>query len=181
MTTNSLKLNKSNIRKTILDKVNKITDRTERSFIMKNDLIDYLDGYNNIALFASLSNEIDTFPLIEELLKMGKNIYLPKTSGEDINFYQINDLVTLVVSKDKYKVREPSIGDVVNPNIFDIIICPGVGFDKNNNRIGHGKGYYDRYLLNVSCPKVGLCYKEQLVDEIPVENNDVKMDMVKAY
>lgn len=176
-----MKSNKKEIRKTILDKIGRIVDRTERSFLMMNDLLSFLKEYNDIALFASLNTEIDTFPLIAELLKQGKNVYLPKTNKDDIEFYKVSDLSTLIISKDKYKVREPSDGKVINPNTFDIIICPGVAFDKNNNRLGHGKGYYDRYLSRCSIYKVGICYKEQLLDELPTNEFDVKMDLVKAY
>ena len=88
----SLKLNKKELRKTILDKVSNITDRTERSFLMRDDLYPLLNKYHHIALFASLDNEIDTFPLIDKLLKEGKEIYLPKTNGYEINFYKVNDL-----------------------------------------------------------------------------------------
>ena len=174
-------INKKEIRKTCLERVSKITDRPKRSFIMKSEMVELLSKYQNIALFASLETEIDTFPLIEELLKNGKNIYLPKTNGKEMDFYLIHSLDELVESKDKYKVKEPSVGNPVDPSIFDIIICPGVAFDKNNNRLGHGQGYYDRYLSRCSAFKIGLCYKEQLLDEIPVDEYDIKMDHVYAY
>ena len=174
-------LNKKEIRKTCLERVGEITDRSKRSFIMKREMTEFLSSYQNIALFASLDTEIDTFPLIEELLRLGKNIYLPKTNGKEMEFYLIHSLDELVESKNKYKVKEPSKGNPVDPSIFDIIICPGVAFDKNNNRLGHGQGYYDRYLPRCSAYKVGLCYKEQLLDEIPVDEHDIKMDRVYAY
>lgn len=148
---------------------------------MRDDLLKVLSKYHHIALFASLDSEIDTFPLIEELLKAGKIVYLPKTSGDELDFYKVDDLSSLVVSKDRYKVREPNGGDIVDPRTFDVIICPGVAFDKNSNRMGHGKGYYDRYLNKCSGYKIGVCYQEQLLDEIPVDEHDVRMDAIKAY
>ncbi|MBO4286039.1 MAG: 5-formyltetrahydrofolate cyclo-ligase [Bacilli bacterium] len=172
---------KKDIRKTCLERVSKIADRSNRSFIMKNEMVELLSSYQNIALFASLETEIDTFPLIEELLKEGKNIYLPKTRGKEMDFYLIHSLDELVESKDKYKVKEPSKGNPVDPAIFDIIICPGVAFDRSNNRMGHGQGYYDKYLSRCSVYKIGLCYKEQLLDEIPTDEHDIKMDRVYAY
>ena len=176
-----MNLNKKEIRKTCLERISKITDRSNRSFIMKSEMVEYLSSYQNIALFASLETEIDTFPLIEALLKEGKNIYLPKTREKEMEFYLIHSLDELVESKDKYKVKEPSCGNPVNPSIFDIIICPGVAFDRSNNRMGHGQGYYDKYLSRCSAYKIGLCYKEQLLDEIPTDEHDIKMDRVYAY
>ena len=88
--------NKKEIRKTCFERVSKITDRSKRSFIMKSEMVELLSSYQNIALFASLDTEVDTFPLIEDLLKMGKNIYLPKTKGKEMDFYLIHSLDELV-------------------------------------------------------------------------------------
>lgn len=176
-----MKFNKKEIRKTVLDKVSNVTNRTERSFLMRDDLFPIIRKYQHIALFASLDSEIDTFPLIEKLLKERKDIYLPKTNGDIIDFYKVEDLSSLIISKDKYKVREPNGGEKISPMKIEVIICPGVAFDKNGNRMGHGKGYYDRYLASSPAYKIGVCYKEQLLNEIPYEEHDVKMDMVKAY
>ena len=172
---------KEEIRKTILEKVNDITDRSKRSFSMKDELLKVLSSYQRIALFVSLDNEIDTVPLIEALLELGKDIYLPRTNGIDMDFYQVTDLSHLEISKDNYKVREPVGGMPIDPNSLEVIVCPGVAFDKNNNRMGHGKGYYDRYLARTNAYKIGVCYKEQLLDEIPIDKYDIKMDKVFIY
>ena len=176
-----MNLTKKEIRKTCLERVKSITDRSKRSFLLKEELSNILKDYINIGLFMSLDHEIDTVPLIEELLKVGKNIYLPRTEGDVIQFYQINSLDELEISPDRYKVRQPKGGQVVDPLILEVIVCPGVAFDKNNNRMGHGKGYYDKYLSRCPAYKIGTCYKEQLLDEIPVTDNDIKMDIVYAY
>lgn len=172
---------KKEIRKTCLARVSEITNRTERSFLMKEELLNILKGYSHIGLFVSLDNEIDTVPLIDALLKEEKNVYLPKVEGDIINFYQIRSLTELEESNDKYKLRQPVGSDPINPDMMEVIICPGVGFDKDNNRLGHGKGYYDRYLFNHHGFKIGICYKEQLLEEIPISNLDVKMDKVLTY
>lgn len=174
-------LDKSIIRKTSLERVSKITDRSKRSFLMMSEMVELLSSYQDIALFASLDTEIDTFLLIEELLKVGKNVYLPKTKGKEMDFYLIHSLDELVESKDKYKVREPSKGDPIDPELIDVIVCPGVAFDRSNNRMGHGQGYYDKYLSRCLAYKIGICYREQLFDEIPADEHDIKMDRVYAY
>ena len=51
-------------------------------------------------------------------------------------------------------------------------------FDKNKNRLGFGKGYYDKYLENTKIKRIGICFTEQLVDEIPITENDIKMDLI---
>ena len=61
---------------------------------------------------------------------------------------------------------------------IDIVIVPGVAFDKKYNRMGYGKGYYDRFLKDMTALKIGVCHSFQLVDEIPSEPHDIKMDMI---
>jgi 5-formyltetrahydrofolate cyclo-ligase len=72
--------------------------------------------------------------------------------------------------------REPhESAELVEP---DIVIVPGLGFSKDGSRIGKGKGYYDRYLEKRDIIKIGICFHEQLVDEIPTDENDQKMDFI---
>ena len=148
---------------------------------MCKELLYVLEGYNHIALFASLDYEIDTTSLLEELLKTDKHIYLPKVVGKDIRFYEVKSLDELVVSKDKYHIREPRVSDEINKDIFEVIICPGIAFTHEGNRLGHGKGFYDRYLADYHGYKIGICYKEQLVENIPMDEYDIKMNAVFAY
>ncbi len=65
-----------------------------------------------------------------------------------------------------------------DPKDIDLVITPGLAFDHNNNRLGHGKGYYDRLLAGMRAFKIGVCFNFQLFNEIPYTLNDVKMDMV---
>ena len=174
-------LSKNEIREICREKLAKIAEKEEKSFRLREELLPILSRCNHIAIFASLKDEIDTFPLIEALLKLDKSIYLPRVEKQDINFYQIHSLDELKVSDNKYRIREPQGDNPVNPNELEVIVCPGVAFDNNNNRLGHGKGYYDRYLLTCSAYKIGICYKEQLFIEIPTNDQDIKMDEVYAY
>ncbi|HQG08910.1 MAG TPA: 5-formyltetrahydrofolate cyclo-ligase, partial [Dysgonamonadaceae bacterium] len=63
---------------------------------------------------------------------------------------------------------------------IDLIIVPGVAFDRKLNRLGRGKGYYDRLLSQLKSPKIGICFDFQLLESIPVEDWDIKMDMIVA-
>ena len=65
-----------------------------------------------------------------------------------------------------------------DPGSIDWIIVPGVAFDKKLNRLGRGKGYYDKLLVQTSATKIGICYELQLFDEIPAEPHDIKMDFI---
>jgi 5-formyltetrahydrofolate cyclo-ligase len=79
----------------------------------------------------------------------------------------------------KFGVQEPS-GPAVNVDEIDFVIVPGLAFTTAGDRLGYGMGYYDRFLPTVSATSVGVCFTEQLVDEMPLADHDVRVDMVVA-
>ena len=156
----------------------KINDKEIKSNIIFNKLIS-LDEYKNaqvVALYYNLKDEVYTKKLIDYSIKR-KIVLLPKVEGLNINFYKINKRDILI--KSKFGIMEP-IGQSTNlydiDNI-DLIIVPGISFDKEKNRLGYGKGYYDKYLNDI-CNTIGICYEEQIVDRIPTTKNDVKMKKI---
>ena len=76
-----------------------------------------------------------------------------------------------------YNIIEP-IGESISPSKLDLIIVPGVAFDKNKNRLGRGKGFYDKLLSEVTCCKIGICYDFQLLEYLPCEDHDIKMNLI---
>ncbi|HLD18604.1 MAG TPA: 5-formyltetrahydrofolate cyclo-ligase [Candidatus Nanoarchaeia archaeon] len=76
-----------------------------------------------------------------------------------------------------YKTKQPSYSEDKLTN-FDFAIVPGIAFDEKGNRIGYGKGYYDKLLANSDATKIGLAFDIQIVDEIPAESHDVQMDFI---
>ena len=68
--------------------------------------------------------------------------------------------------------------EYLNYDDIDLVVVPGVAFDKNLNRMGRGKGYYDGLLPKIKAPKVSICFDFQIVDNVPVDNRDVIMDLV---
>jgi 5-formyltetrahydrofolate cyclo-ligase len=77
----------------------------------------------------------------------------------------------------QWGIREPD-GDRVDPATVDLVVVPGVAFTLAGDRLGHGKGYYDRVLAGSNAPTVGACFTEQIVDELPVEPHDVRLQHV---
>ena len=128
-----------------------------------------------IALYFGMKDEVQTSSLIEEW--SGKKIIaLPVVHGNDINFHTFTGKENL--NKGIFEIPEPTSGDIISPEDIDLFIVPGVAFDRNCNRLGRGKGYYDRYLKGINKPIIGICFDFQLIDTIPAENHDVKMTMV---
>lgn len=122
--------------------------------------------------------EPDTRPLLKEMLSAGRNVVVPvmqPPSGmlRHLRLEAIEDL-----RPNSWGVPEPSDGKEVPPETFDLVIVPMVGGDLHCNRMGYGKGYYDRFLSEVECPAVGLLFEECLVEELPVDSFDVRLDMI---
>jgi 5-formyltetrahydrofolate cyclo-ligase len=135
---------------------------------------------HTILFFAPLPNELDVWPVLELSLALGTTCALPffdaekKTYGAKV----IEKLATDIVPG-KFGVREPAASCREIPlDRFDLVLVPGVAFDLHGNRLGRGQGYYDRLLQAVSGVKCGICYDIQLLENIPTEPHDAKVDFV---
>ena len=131
---------------------------------------------NSILTYISLKEEADTLKLIEYSLKCGKKVATPKCEKDIIKFYYINSLNDL--QEGKYNILEPTTNKLVTNFENSICIVPGIAFDKNNNRIGYGRGFYDKFLQNYNGIKIGLAYSECICEEIDIEKTDIKMDKI---
>ena len=132
-----------------------------------------------VFLYCGYKDEVQTAELMEAAFREGRQVFLPKVvSDSGMVFVQADPAEELVCGA--YGIPEPSMsgapGAYVRP---DIIIVPCVAADRRGNRIGHGKGYYDRSLVKYGdIPFVCLAYDCQLADEFETEDTDIKMDMI---
>jgi len=143
---------------------------------------DYYRQANNIMIYASFKNEVDTLELIEGMIREGKRVFIPLTVNEtkallvseiiDINEdLEIGNFGVLEPKKDKERI--------VEPDILDLIVIPGVCFDKRGYRIGYGAGYYDRFLSKLpKIPRLSLALQLQMVDEVPEDYYDIPVDYI---
>ena len=145
----------------------KICDRLAQTSLFQNA--------HCIAMYYGLKDEVQTTFFIEDWSDK-KKIVLPVIHDNDIHFYTYTGKENL--SKGAFEIQEPASAVLVPPEEIDLFIVPGVAFDRYCNRLGRGKGYYDRYLTGLIKPVIGLCFDFQLLDTIPAENHDVKMTMV---
>ncbi|MBW2992053.1 5-formyltetrahydrofolate cyclo-ligase [Candidatus Woesearchaeota archaeon] len=139
-----------------------------------------LDEYRNaktIMPYLSLDIEVNTKEFIKnELKEKNKTIIVPFIEKNNIQISKLNDFNEL--KQGKYNILEPIKKQKYNKNI-DIIIVPGVAFDENCSRIGFGKGYYDRFLEKYkNTLKIALAFEEQIINNIPKEPHDKKVDMI---
>lgn len=136
-----------------------------------------------IMLYLSFGNEVDTFKLIELCKKENKKIIVPycKKEGRQIIPTEIEDINNdLIRSKFGYLEPKKEVLKPVNPEEIDLIILPGIAFDRRCYRISYGGGYYDRFLgkLDFAVPTIGLAYDFQIVDIAPIEPHDIPVDYV---
>lgn len=136
--------------------------------------LEQIKSSQTILIYNSLPDEVQT-SLLFTLKKAGKKLVLPVVTGDILI---LKEYIPGKLSVGYMNILEPNQEETVDPNEIDLAIIPGVAFDKECNRLGRGKGYYDKLLPYTNCTKVGICYQFQVVDNIPTDVNDIKMDMV---
>jgi 5-formyltetrahydrofolate cyclo-ligase len=131
-----------------------------------------------IAFYASIAKEgeVATSDMIEGSLAQKKKVCLPKVVGDRLEFFDVKTFRDL--NEGAFGILEPA-GEKVEPEQIDLIVLPGIAFDVFGNRIGFGRGYYDRFLKKVkNASKVALAFDFQIVDKIPSTKPDVRVHKI---
>ncbi len=129
--------------------------------------------------YLSFGSEVETHGLIKELLSMGKRVAIPVCDPQThtMEAVEIGDITSLKPST--YGILEPdSTAKRVPKKEVDIVIVPGLAFDKERFRLGYGGGYYDRYLEGFAGTSIGICFQDCLTDRLPRGEYDKPTDMV---
>ena len=149
-----------------------------------------------ILAYAPLGNEVDIRPVIEEGWKQNKRIAFPKVFGDTMKYFEVSDFSEL--EEGTFHVMEPREDHPVDWSDA-LVLVPGVAFDRKKNRMGYGKGYYDRFFerrsqsdcvheqvakADYECPlyrktgciELGVAYELQVAEKLPVEENDLPME-----
>lgn len=131
----------------------------------------------NIALYAADKGEVDLRSFFERCGADARSCFFPEVVGGNLDFRQITTWSDLVPGT--YGILAPQkTAALLNPAQCELIVVPGVAFDRQGNRLGRGKGFYDRYLPNVGGLRVGVCFDACLVEALPNEPHDVRMDVL---
>lgn len=143
--------------------------------------MDYFRDAQTILFYVSYGNEVYTHDMIKESIEMGKTIVVPKSITKDYSLIlsRLTNWNDLEVGA--YNILEPKKESIKRVDIgsIDLTIVPGVVFDESGNRIGHGKGYYDRLLSDSrNIPSMGLAFEFQIVENIKSEQHDEKIDII---
>jgi 5-formyltetrahydrofolate cyclo-ligase len=141
----------------------------------------------SILFYAPQEGELDVWPLLLDAVRQGREAYLPRfvevpggggeTSGEYV-VCRIRD-VEGDIGTGRYGIREPVQACIRGQlNCLDLTLVPGIAFDVRGCRLGRGKGYYDRLLAGVSGTTCGVAFDEQIVESIPVEPHDIRLNCI---
>ncbi len=132
-----------------------------------------------IAIYKSIKTEVDTTELIKYSINIGKIVVLPKVEKHGLKFYKINS-VEEKLEKSKFGIEEPleEKENLVDNNFIDLVIVPGICFDLEKNRLGFGKGCYDKFLKQKDFKTIGICFDEQILEHIPITENDIKVKQI---
>lgn len=177
-------MNKSELRKYYLNLRNSLTNSDYKSKIIVEKILNEKEYKQSqtIGVYSSFKNEVNLNSLMDFSIENNKIVCLPIVLDDsNMVFCKINSREDLI-NINKYKIKEPLLDklNIINSKDIDLIIVPGICFDTNKNRIGFGKGYYDKYLKNSNSYNIGVCYDEQLLKDFYIENRpfDIALDEV---
>jgi 5-formyltetrahydrofolate cyclo-ligase len=168
---------KISLRKNILSRSKRLRETgnlSELNARLNARVIQHLKGRAGVwGAYMALGSEPDLKPCFENLKNQIEFVF-PKVSGHEIDFYRSNTF-----EKTQLGIQEPRGGEKVFASQLDGLLIPGVAFDLQMNRLGRGRGFYDRFLKRSHAEKIGVCFGFQTLREsLEVESHDEKMDVL---
>ena len=127
-----------------------------------------------------MPKELDVWPLLDQAIRAGKRVYLPRFVKER-NCYEASEILDLTrdLKPGNLGIREPNERCMLlRSGRVDLILVPGLAFDLEGHRLGRGKGYYDRLLAKLEGTTCGVAFDEQMMQQIPVEAHDVRLNFI---
>ena len=174
MTKTELRKIHKNIRNSISDELQLQKSQKIQQFFKDLQIV---KEAKTILAYLSYGKEVMTNNIIFEYIDK-INIVIPECNIQNETMHCVKLNTSSVFEKNIYGINEVSNPEFYKGDI-DIVIVPGIAFDIYGNRIGHGKGYYDKFLHNKNICKIGFCYSDNLItDEIPNDCHDIKMDYI---
>lgn len=171
---------KEKIRQELKQIRSKLSGRAEKSAAIVEKLLarPEITSSSHILCYYPSTFEVDIVPLIKILFKQHKQLYLPHMDRQVIGRFSNFDELEVHRFGD---IRIPN--NELEPesyNLIQVAIIPGLAFTTTGNRLGHGSGWYDRLLphLPQDLIKIGVCFNEQILPELPTEKHDIKMDLL---
>lgn len=136
----------------------------------------------NVFIFINFRSEVDTKPIIERLLEMGKNVIVPYTDipSKRLRLFYLNDFKELIEGSYGILEPDPSIAKEAHIKDVDLVVVPGSAFDIKGGRMGYGGGFYDRLLPSIKSgvKTIAIAFELQIVDQVPMGYYDRCVDII---
>ncbi|MFA4843189.1 MAG: 5-formyltetrahydrofolate cyclo-ligase [Candidatus Omnitrophota bacterium] len=183
MMSTSIKLTKKRIRSKMLLKlkIQKEEGRNRKSRLIQKKLFRTIEfrKAKNIMFYVSFDGEVKTQGMIKEAIRLGKTIAVPVCTKNRMLEACLLEVGAKLV-RGPYGTWEPASQRCLNSKTIDLVVVPGLAFDKRGNRLGRGRGYYDRFLgkLKAKSASVGLAFDFQILPAVPATKKDVAVQRV---
>ena len=174
-------MDKKELRRTIRERKRAMT---EEEIVSRSEALGVLfaqsEAYKaakTIYGYLPYNQEVRTVPMLEQALKDGKRVAVPKVYGDEMKFLYLDDLTQ--VAKGYAGIPEPIADEPVADDETALVLMPGLAFDPQGHRIGYGGGFYDKFLAaEPNHPTLALCYEFQMLPELHTEEHDIPVDTV---
>ena len=174
-------MDKKELRRTIRERKRAMTEeeivsRSEKLGVLFSQSEAY-KAAKTIYGYLPYNQEVRTVPMLEQALKDGKRVAVPKVYGDEMKFLYLDDLTQ--VEKGYAGIPEPIADGPVADDVTALVLMPGLAFDPAGHRIGYGGGFYDKFLAaEPNHPTLALCYEFQMLPELHTEEHDIPVDTV---
>ena len=156
------------------------TEQIEQASVRLGELFVQTQQYQQaktIYGYLPYNQEVRTVPMLEQAMRDGKRVAVPKCYGDEMKFIYMDDLTK--VENGYANIPEPIADEPVANDKTALVLMPGMAFTKNGDRMGYGGGFYDKFLAaEPDHPTVALCYDFQMVESLPTEEYDIPVDCV---
>ena len=174
-------MDKKELRRTIRERKRAMTEeeivsRSEKLGVLFSQSEAY-KAAKTIYGYLPYNQEVRTIPMLEQALKDGKRVAVPKVYGDEMKFLYLDDLTQ--VEKGYAGIPEPIADGPVADDDTALVLMPGLAFDPAGHRIGYGGGFYDKFLAaEPNHPTLALCYEFQMLPVLDTEEHDIPVDTV---
>lgn len=165
----------------LLERLNhhpQIKERKNKKIVTKLLQLPEFKNAKKILIYLPIKGEFDPSSLLTKK-SLNKFFILPRVANKEgkLDLYYVKNLED--VEKGSFNILEPKLHlKIAKPKDLDLAIIPGIAFSQNGHRIGYGKGFYDRLLKKINCPKIGVAYDFQIVDNIAGQEHDVPLNAI---
>ncbi len=153
-----------------------LEEKQAKDKVIFDQLVPFLLDKKCVAIYINKEEEVSTQLLLDWLLANHKKVVVPKVEGTTLLFYEIKTRKDLYLGN--FDIWEPKGHNPILLGEVDLWVVPLVGFNKNKQRIGYGKGYYDSVLCQTESLKIGIAYDNQEIGIFPSEKQDIDLDRV---